>query len=480
MEEPDKSCEKKVNEEKNVVKPGSLLVGAVESRSTTSVHADTNENLVAPASTAVKSSPQPERSREAATNIGDDLAKDSNTQSALTGRLKRSRDDRHHQSQLHRNSDGESSSSFGNNEDAAARNVTKKRSKNTVVASADSPVILSGPTSDMNANVESEQSEQMRLEERRAYNRRNAARSRLRVKDQLRDLQQQVMKQTATSSKLERSNVRLVAENSVLRDEVNKLRSLLSGAPLFGQQPQSLQPFVPQFPISVNPAVSHTSQTSPHHQTALQISNPTAPSIQQMPQFMFNNPMAQQQLPGSTSSLVSSTSHQQQVSGHNNDIHQQNQLMQLLLQHIMNSNGTNTSPVIYPTSTQEQQHFAAAQQHQAQQEEQQASLASFMAFLGGGGNPAESSVAQGTTTGISFQQQAMALPGSSVLTETPSISSVFHQHHPSVHQQPQLVQQEIQQLTHQIQQQNQQELQQNDRRGKNSSPSSQEDDSINT
>jgi hypothetical protein len=261
--------------------------------------------------------------------------------------------------------------------------------------------------SDLSANIDSEQSEQIRLEERRAYNRRNAARSRQRVKDQLRDLQQQVLKQSTTTQELERANVRLVAENSVLRDEVNKLRSIISGTPLLGPQPQSLQPFLQQLPFSSSTAPL-SSQTTTHGQNTLQI--PTSTAAQQLNSYMLQNPNLQQQQLHST--VLPHTSSFPQVatsqpssnitpSDAGSDINQQNQMMQLLLQHLI-SGGSAINPM-FPAHEQLQLGSVQQQQQQIhqqqQQQDQQASFAAFMALLGGKGN-----------TGPSLQhQQGMPL-----------------------------------------------------------------------
>jgi hypothetical protein len=272
--------------------------------------------------------------------------------------------------------------------------------------------------SDVSANVDSEQSEQMRLEERRAYNRRNAARSRQRVKDQLRDLQQQVMKQSTTTQELERANVRLVAENSVLRDEVNKLRSIISGAPLLGQQPQpqTLQPFLQQLPFNAS-AAPLSAQAGAH--STLQIPNP----------YMVQNPNLQQQAQLHSSLLPHTASFPQAApsqpsssitpSDSGTDINQQSQMMQLLLQHLINGGGANNP--MFPG--QEQLQLAAIQQQQQQihqqqqqQQDQQASLAAFMALLSGKGNTGPLHQQPGMSQALG--EQAYAHPGAMVSTQS--------------------------------------------------------------
>jgi regulator of replication initiation timing len=191
-------------------------------------------------------------------------------------------------------------------------------------------------------------SEEMRLEERRAYNRRNAARSRQRVKDQLRDLQQQVVAQTASRSELERSNVRLLAENNVLRDEVHKLRSLLSGAPLFGTQTQAVQPFLQQqYPMSSNPNVQFVAQGAPHpsSRTIPSLMGPPAsqmsfPTVQQQGLLGYFPPMTPSQIQQDPSLSASAAPlNQMQMAGSAADTNQQNAFVQLLLQQFMSNNG---------------------------------------------------------------------------------------------------------------------------------------------
>ena len=273
-------------------------------------------------------------------------------------------------------------------------------------------------------------SDQMRLEERRAYNRRNAARSRQRVKDQLRDLQQQVIAHTTSRSELERTNVRLLAENNVLRDEVHKLRTILSGAPLFGQQQQTLQPFLQQpFGIGPNaqfmaqggstqqptnrqfPSLMEPSATQPTSQ--LMLPN-VAPHQQQQQHNPFNfyppsnqNQMQQEPAP-STQSFTN-----QAGDGSNN----QNAVVQMLLQQIMNNNNNNNAAATQlpnNTGTQEPTLQLQPQQLQQQQQQQQPlpqdnSFAAFMAFVGGGGNAAAPSTADGKA---SESQQASVSMGS--------------------------------------------------------------------
>ena len=270
-------------------------------------------------------------------------------------------------------------------------------------------------------------SDQMRLEERRAYNRRNAARSRQRVKDQLRDLQQQVIAHTTSRSELERTNVRLLAENNVLRDEVHKLRTILSGAPLFGQQQQTLQPFLQQpFGIGPNaqfmaqggstqqptnrqfPSLMEPSATQPTSQ--LMLPNVAPQQQQQHNPFNFypssNQNQMQQEPAPSTQSFTN-----QAGDGSNN----QNAVVQMLLQQIMNNNNNNNAAATQlPNNTGTQEPTLQLQPQQLQQQQQQPlpqdnSFAAFMAFVGGGGNAAAPSTAEGKA---SESQQASVSMGS--------------------------------------------------------------------
>lgn len=92
-----------------------------------------------------------------------------------------------------------------------------------------------------------------KIEERRAYNRRNAARARQRTKDQFQELHARLEEYAAQCSELERRCDRMAEENATLRDENLKLRQqqLLAGGAatssaslntnnvsLFGQQQQ--------------------------------------------------------------------------------------------------------------------------------------------------------------------------------------------------------------------------------------------------
>ena len=272
-------------------------------------------------------------------------------------------------------------------------------------------------------------SDQMRLEERRAYNRRNAARSRQRVKDQLRDLQQQVIAHTTSRSELERTNVRLLAENNVLRDEVHKLRTILSGAPLFGQQQQTLQPFLQQpFGIGPNaqfmaqggstqqptnrqfPSLMEPSATQPTSQ--LMLPNVAPQQQQQHNPFNFYPPSNQNQMQQEPAPSTQSFTNQA-GDGSNN----QNAVVQMLLQQIMNNNNNNNAAATQlpnNTGTQEPTLQLQPQQLQQQQQQQQPlpqdnSFAAFMAFVGGGGNAAAPSTAEGKA---SESQQASVSMGS--------------------------------------------------------------------
>ena len=272
-------------------------------------------------------------------------------------------------------------------------------------------------------------SDQMRLEERRAYNRRNAARSRQRVKDQLRDLQQQVIAHTTSRSELERTNVRLLAENNVLRDEVHKLRTILSGAPLFGQQQQTLQPFLQQpFGIGPNaqfmaqggstqqptnrqfPSLMEPSATQPTSQ--LMLPNVAPQQQQQHNPFNFYPPSNQNQMQQEPAPSTQSFTNQA-GDGSNN----QNAVVQMLLQQIMNNNNNNNAAATQlPNNigTQEPTLQLQPQQLQQQQQQQQPlpqdnSFAAFMAFVGGGGNAAAPSTAEGKA---SESQQASVSMGS--------------------------------------------------------------------
>jgi hypothetical protein len=258
-------------------------------------------------------------------------------------------------------------------------------------------------------------SDQMRLEERRAYNRRNAARSRQRVKDQLRDLQQQVIAHTNSRSELERTNVRLLAENNVLRDEVHKLRTILSGAPLFGQQQQSLQPFLQQpFGLGantqfINQGVSQQPQNRPF---STLMENTTQ---QPTPQLMLPNASTQQQQQNAPFSFYPASAQNQmqqqdigtnpqlfanQTTGDGNNSNQ-NAVVQLLLQQIMNNNNinsaNNTAATNLSNSTGMQEPTLQPQQQlqQPQPQQQDNSLAAFMAIVGGGSNAVASSTTEG-------------------------------------------------------------------------------------
>lgn len=274
-------------------------------------------------------------------------------------------------------------------------------------------------------------SDQMRLEERRAYNRRNAARSRQRVKDQLRDLQQQVIAQTASRSELERTNVRLLAENNVLRDEVHKLRTILSGAPLFGQQQQSLQPFLQQpFQASLGGNAQFLTQGTSHQnsgrpfQTIMdstgqpggsQIMLPNATTQQQQIPYNFysstQNQMQQEQT-ASAQSFATPTN-----DGSNN----QSAMVQLLLQQIMNNNNTNNSTAPHlPTTNGAQEQSLQLQQQQIHQQPDN-SFAAFMAFVGAGAgvNAPTPSAVEGKA--LESQQQSASNDGqqpSSVSTQS--------------------------------------------------------------
>ena len=270
-------------------------------------------------------------------------------------------------------------------------------------------------------------SDQMRLEERRAYNRRNAARSRQRVKDQLRDLQQQVIAHTTSRSELERTNVRLLAENNVLRDEVHKLRTILSGAPLFGQQQQTLQPFLQQpFGIGPNaqfmaqggstqqptnrqfPSLMEPSATQPTSQ--LMLPNVAPQQQQQHNPFNFYPPSNQNQMQQEPAPSTQSFTNQA-GDGSNN----QNAVVQMLLQQIMNNNNNNNAAATQlPNNTGTQEPTLQLQPQQLQQQQQQPlpqdnSFAAFMAFVGGGGNAAAPSTAEGKA---SESQQASVSMGS--------------------------------------------------------------------
>jgi hypothetical protein len=313
--------------------------------------------------------------------------------------------------------------------------------------------ILSTDTSAMAHGVSSSDvgdNEVMKLEERRAYNRRNAARSRQRVKDQLRDLQQQVIAHTTTRSELERTNVRLLAENNVLRDEVHKLRTILSGAPLFGQQSQTLQPFLQQqMSLALNPTVPYATQPT----TAKQI-----PPTTQSAQVSFSNTIPQQQSNqtqlGFFPSPSTQTNQQQFAVGDDNS--QQNAIVQLLLQQIMNNNNI-SSTQISNSSTNEQQQIAV-QQHQSQLQSQPQPhhdnpLASFMSFVSGGGNamiPSNEEAAVDRS-----QQQLLASTGPTLTEAQSTAATIFQNSYPVVHPQQfdQLNFQELQQSFRMQQQQ---------------------------
>ena len=261
-------------------------------------------------------------------------------------------------------------------------------------------------TSATNHGAPAGDSDQMRLEERRAYNRRNAARSRQRVKDQLRDLQQQVIAHTTAKSELERHNVRLLAENNVLRDEVHKLRTILSGAPLFGQQQQSLQPFLNQpFPVGLGAPGQSASQQStgtpfptvmePTSQATPQIMLPNTTAQQQnLPPFNFFSSSAQGQIQQEPSSYIPTITNQV---GDRTD--NQNAMLQLLLQQLMNttsssSNSNNISTTQLPSTNGPHEQMLQMHMNQQQQQQQQLppplppdnSLGAFMSFLSQGAN----------------------------------------------------------------------------------------------
>lgn len=247
-----------------------------------------------------------------------------------------------------------------------------------------------------------ETTDEARLEERRAYNRRNAARSRQRVKDQLRDLQQQVIAHNATRSELERTNVRLLAENNVLRDEVQKLRSILSGAPLFGQQLQSLQPFVQQqLTMGFNPATQLAQQGNNAQQQT--VTRPLTTNMntvaQPMTQTLYPNATQQQQnqlssfFPSTTQAQVAQqdpkstfSSQMSHTVGDSTNNGQPNAVVQLLLQQLLNASTSNANNMTQlPSNIQNQTNLT---QPQMQQDN---AFAALMAMVAGNTNPALSS-----------------------------------------------------------------------------------------
>ena len=277
------------------------------------------------------------------------------------------------------------------------------------------------PSTDTSATVgggggdTSGMSDQMRLEERRAYNRRNAARSRQRVKDQLRDLQQQVIAHTTSKSEMERSNVRLLAENNVLRDEVHKLRTILSGAPLFGQQQQTLQPFLQQpygFGANTQFLNQGVSQQQPTNKAFPTLSESTSQpptsqmmlpnaSTQQQP-FSFFPSSTQNQVPQQEPSSNTPSFANQAGDGSNN----QSAVVQLLLQQIMSNNNASVTHQQNGTGTLEptlqQQMPQPPQQVPPQQDN---SFAAFMAFVGGGANASAPSATE--LKSLESQQQSL-------------------------------------------------------------------------
>ena len=309
-------------------------------------------------------------------------------------------------------------------------------------------------------------SDQMRLEERRAYNRRNAARSRQRVKDQLRDLQQQVIAHTTSRSELERTNVRLLAENNVLRDEVHKLRTILSGAPLFGQQQQSLQPFLQQpFHVGLNGNAQFLTQGVSHQNPSRSFQSMIDSSAQPTSQNMLSNAATQQQIPFSFYSASTQNQMQQDPAssgqpfatpagdGSNN----QSAMVQLLLQQIMN-NTSNNNPAAHQlpntTATQEQS-LQLQQQQMLQQPPQQSdnAFAAFMAFVGAGAGANASIPSNVEGKVLESQQQSSSI--GSLLNDTQQPLSSTQSAYPLIQQQQmdQLNVQELQQSIFSQQQQ---------------------------
>jgi hypothetical protein len=112
--------------------------------------------------------------------------------------------------------------------------------------------------------------ERRKLEEKRAYNRRNAARARQRTKEHILDLTARAERFAAKNNELQRANDTLVAEVKLLRDENQRLRQLVGAAGVSGAGPAA--------PGNLHPQLQGAGHTI-MDQTGLHAPAPTATII---------------------------------------------------------------------------------------------------------------------------------------------------------------------------------------------------------